>query len=79
MIRVNDEDKMRLRNKAPDLVINSETMNRINRTTHIINNEAKNIDDPAEPEFQTNRNRYRFKPDGDTLLAKCGGVIPSSQ
>lgn len=36
MIRVNDEDKMRLRNKAPDLVINSETMNRINRTTHII-------------------------------------------
>lgn len=27
---------MRLRNKAPDLVINSETINRINKITHII-------------------------------------------
>lgn len=36
MIRVSEEDKMRLRNKAPDLVINSETINRINKTTHII-------------------------------------------
>ena len=36
MIRVSEEDKMRLRNKAPDLVINSETKNRINKTTHII-------------------------------------------
>lgn len=36
MIRMSDGDKMRLRNKALDLVINSGTMNRINKTTHII-------------------------------------------
>lgn len=48
MIRASGEDKMRLRNKASDLVINSEIMNRINKTTPY-NNEAKNIDDPAKP------------------------------
>lgn len=48
MIRASGEDKMRLKNKAPDLVINSEIMNRINKTTPY-NNEAKNIDDPAKP------------------------------
>lgn len=75
MIRVSGEDKMRLRNKAPDLVINSETMNRINKTTPY-NNEAKNIDDPAKPDFHTNRSCYLFKPDRDALPTKCNRGKP---
>jgi hypothetical protein len=49
---MSSEDKMRLRNKARDLIINSKTMNRIDKTTRY-HNEAKNIDTSAKLEFHT--------------------------